>query len=73
MKTKVTLTIDEELVPRAKALARGRAISLSQLVEDHLRELAGAQGAPFSKRWRGKLTATDRVDERYRALAKKYL
>ncbi|MEE8369058.1 MAG: DUF6364 family protein [Thermoanaerobaculia bacterium] len=73
MKTKVTLTIDEELVPRAKALARGRNVSLSQLVEDHLRDLAGAKGPSFSTRWRGKLTATERADDRYRTLAKKYL
>lgn len=73
MKTKVTLTLDEELVPRAKALARSRGKSLSQLVEDSLREMAGAEGESFAVRWLGAFEPARRDDERYRALAEKYL
>ena len=73
MKTKLTLTIDEELVPRAKALARKKGLSLSQLVENSLREMDGEEGLSFSERWRGKLVAAERDEARYRALAEKYL
>ena len=73
MKTKLTLTVDEELVPRAKALARKKGLSLSQLVENSLREMARVEGRSFSERWKGKLVAADRDEERYRALADKYL
>jgi len=73
MKTKVTLTIDEDLLPKAKALARGKGMSLSQLVENSLREKAGAEGESFAARWRGRFVPAERDDERYRALAAKHL
>lgn len=74
MKTKLTLTVDEELVPRAKRYARERGVSLSSLVEGALRELTEPEErASFVERWRGTLRLADRDDERYRALAEKYL
>ncbi len=74
MKQKLTITVDAELVPAAKRYARARGVSLSSLIEQSLRELAG-EGAPsFSARWRGKFRAAERKDDpRYAALAKKYL
>lgn len=73
MKTKLTVTIDEELLPIAKDYARSRGVSLSQLIERALREMSEAGRPSFSERWRGKLRASNRRDQRYRRLAEKYL
>jgi hypothetical protein len=74
MKAKLTVSIDEALIPRAKRIARGRGLSLSELVETSLRSItAEAESPSFSERWRGKLRPADRQDERYKALAKRYL
>ena len=73
MKTKLTITIDEHLVPRAKRHARSRGLSLSQLIENALRAMGADEAASFSHRWRGKFRPAARDDERFRVLAKKYL
>jgi hypothetical protein len=73
MKTKVTITIDEELVPVAKRYARSKGVSLSQLIENSLREVSTPAEESFSKRWRGKFQAADRKDPRYLQLKDKYL
>lgn len=73
MKAKLTVTVDEELIPRAKRYARSRGLSLSQLIENSLRGIAGGEESSFSQRWRGKFEPSGRTDERYEALAKKYL
>ena len=73
MKTKLTVTIDEELIPRAKDYARSKGVSLSQVIEGALRELAAADRPSFAEKWRGKLRAARRDDDRYRRLAEKYL
>ena len=73
MKTKLTVTIDETLLPRAKRYAHSRGVSLSQLIEDMLREMSSRKGLSFSQRWRGKFQAAERDDERYKGLARKYL
>ncbi len=44
MKTKLTRTIDEDLVPKAKRYARVRGVSLSSVVEGALRGLAMIRG-----------------------------
>ena len=43
MKTKLTVTIDEELLPKAKEHARSLGVSLSQLIEQALRDLSEAE------------------------------
>ncbi len=73
MKTKLTVTIDERLVPKAKQFARSRGLSLSQLIENALREMGADEAGSFSRRWRGKFLLARHDDARYRALAKKYL
>ena len=74
MKQKLTITIDAELLPAAKRYARSRGVSLSSLIEQSLREMAGEDSPSFSARWRGRLQAAEREDDpRYAALAKKYL
>ncbi|MCY3787091.1 MAG: DUF6364 family protein [bacterium] len=69
----MTITVDAELIPVAKRYARSRGLSLSSLIEQSLREKAGAHGASFSARWRGRLRAVPRDDPRFEALARKYL
>ena len=74
MKTKLTVTIDRDLLPKAKRYARARGVSLSELIEAGLRRASGeADGPTFSSRWRGTFTARATDDDRYRALARKYL
>lgn len=72
-KSKLTVTIDRELIPRAKRYARSLGVSLSSLIEDALREMSSDVQAPFSERWMGAFVPADRDEERYRRLAKKYL
>ena len=73
MKAKLTVTIDKDLIPQVKQYARSRGVSLSHLIEGALRELNANSGPSFSQRWGGKFRPADRDDQRYRALAKKYL
>ena len=72
MKTKLTITVDRELLPKAKRYARARGLSLSSLVEEALRHLAEHEESSFTERWRGRFVPADRDEERYRALASKY-
>ena len=74
MKTKVTVTIDRDLLPLAKRYARARGVSLSEIIEGSLRRLSAGDETPsFATRWRGQFVPAERVDERFAALAKKYL
>ena len=73
MKTKLTVTIDKELVPRAKRYAEMRGVSLSRLIESSLRDVTAGESGSFSQRWRGKFKAAERDDDLYRALARKHL
>jgi post-segregation antitoxin (ccd killing protein) len=73
VKTKLTLTIDSQLIPRAKRYARARGVSLSSVVEEALRGLASDESPSFVERWQGRFEAAAKEDERFRALAEKYL
>jgi hypothetical protein len=74
MKRKVTITMDERLIPQVKRLAHQRGLSLSALIELALAAEASPRSDTFSTRWRGGFRPADRADdERYRQMAKKYL
>ena len=73
MKAKLTVTIDEDLIPKAKEQARSQGLSLSDLIERALRGLTLEKRQSFSARWRGGFKAARRKDDRYKALAEKYL
>lgn len=73
MKTKLTVSIDEELVPKAKQYARAQGLSLSQVIETALRRLSHSERPSFSARWRGQFQPAKKKDSRYQYLAKKYL
>jgi hypothetical protein len=72
VKTKLTITVDREILPKAKRYARAQGRSLSSLIEDALRGMAEAEPGSFVERWQGKFVPADKDDERYRALMKKY-
>ena len=74
MKHRLTLTVDAEIVLRAKRHARAHGVSL--VVHWSSRGFATwwTEGAPsFAARWRGRLRPADGDDPRYEALARKYL
>ena len=73
MKKKLTITIDAELLPRAKRYARAHGVSLSSFIERSLRDLTEEDSPSFSAKWRGRFEAAGRDDPRYDALARKYL
>jgi hypothetical protein len=74
MKTKLTITVDEDVLPRARRYARARGVSLSSLIESALREMAaGDEPGSFTSRWKGKFEPAQKDDPRYRSLAEKYL
>ena len=47
MKKKLTITVDAEILPMAKRYARSRGVSLSSLVEQSLRNVAGQEAPSF--------------------------
>lgn len=73
VKTKLTITVDQDLLPKAKREAGRRGLSLSRVIEGALRRLESQTSKPFSVRWRGVFRPAERKDERYRRLAGKYL
>lgn len=73
MKTKLTITVDAEVIPAAKRYARGRGVSLSSLIEGSLKEMVRDGEPSFTEQWRGQFRAAGRDDSRYEALARKYL
>ena len=73
-KQKLTITVDADLLPLVKRYARFRGVSLSSLIEQALREMAGETTPSFASRWRGKVRAAEREDDpRYDALSRRYL
>ncbi|MEM6730333.1 MAG: DUF6364 family protein [Myxococcota bacterium] len=73
MKQKLTITVEESLIPKAKRLARAQGMSLSELVERRLLELLDVEGTPdsFSNRWRGRMRLKSSSDARARRLRAK--
>lgn len=72
MKKKLTITIERDLIPQAKRLARERRVSLSSMIEAALREMTEGGKPSFAQRWRGSFEMAEREDVRYRSLAEKY-
>ena len=74
--SKLTLSIDDDVVSRAKLYARQRGVSISKMVEAYLDTLAtptakSSANAPILNRLRGSLRRADRDDYR-KHLAVKY-
>ncbi len=77
MKTKLTVTIDQELIPRAKQYARARGVSLSSLIESALRALDLLERGSFSSKWRGRFEVSsanqDPTSPRFEKLSERFL
>ncbi len=73
MKTKLTLTIEKDLIPQAKRYAEARGDSLSGLVEKTLQDLTQSEQISFSRQWRGKFRPARRASSRYKLLSRRYL
>jgi hypothetical protein len=73
MKTKLTVPIDRDLLPRTKRYAREHGMSLSEIIEGSLRQLSSSGETPsFSSRWRGQFEPAHHEDARFEALARKH-
>ena len=72
MRTKLNLTIDSKLVPKTKLYAKRKGKSVSQLVENMLRNLIDEDKTSFAKKWRGSLKVSHLEDERTKRLKNKY-
>ncbi len=72
MKKKLTVTIDEEVLPQAKRYARAQGISLSQLIETTLKHLSSQEQPSIAEGWRRKFQLAKRTDDRFKRLRKKY-
>lgn len=81
MNTKLTLTIDESLIIKAKQYARGKGRSLSDLIENYLMALTSESKndnevfTPIVKSMKGSFKAPENFDykqEITKALKKKY-
>jgi hypothetical protein len=82
MNTKLTLSIEQTVIEKAKVYARNRKRSLSDLIENYLKALTsnelreGSQDAPIVHSLRGSFKAPDNFDykeELGRRLSDKYL
>ena len=73
MKKELTITVDTKTLTAAIRHARSRGMSLSSLVEQSLRNVAGQEARFFTRRWRGQFQAARHDEPRYDALARKYL
>lgn len=77
MKTRITVTIDPQIVRRAKRIAHLRRTSVSALIEEFLRQTpveANAPGSSFARQWAGKfhVAASAKPDARLEALKARY-
>ena len=73
MKNKLTVTVDKELIPKAKAYAKLHGTSLSEIIEETFKKLPSRKGASFSGRWRGKFAVVRKNEDRFNKLSEKYL
>jgi hypothetical protein len=65
------VTVDRELLPKAKLAARRRGASLSSVIEKSLRELAEGE-ADFVEKWRGRFQRPEPTDPKLKHLMEKY-
>jgi hypothetical protein len=77
MKSKMTLSIEQQISHQAKTLAKQRGTSLSKMIENFLREelepvKTKNSANSFSQRWAGTMELTESTDERAQKLKRKY-
>jgi len=72
MKSKLNLTIDQDLIPLSKKYARSQSISISKLVEDFLRKVTQKRNPTFSEKWRGQFKVARKRGARYDKLKHRF-
>ena len=73
MKRELTITVNSELLLKAKEYARPRKISLASSIEDWPRRLTLEEWPSFAAGRKGRFRPARRDEPRYRALTRKYL
>ncbi len=82
MNTKLTLTIEQSIIEKAKHYAKGKGRSLSDIVENYLKVIVKEENAkvidstPIASSLRGSFKAPENFDykeELTKGLSKKYL
>lgn len=72
MKAKLTITMDEELIPKAKRYAKQHGYSLSHLLEKSIQSIVCRPEQRISEKWQGRLSITDKKTTRFENLSKRY-
>ena len=73
MKQKINLTLDGELITRAKRFARKKGISVSALIESLLSGAVLKDEKRFSQKWQGKFKLAEKDSARMQKLRDRYL
>ncbi len=81
MNTKLTLTIEQSIIDRAKSYAKGKGRSLSDIIENYLKAITTDQItvddiSPLTKSLRGSFKAPESFDykkELSKGLSEKYM
>lgn len=71
-KVKLNLTINKNLVPKAKLYASKNGKSVSQLVEELLTQVLESKTIGFTNKWLGKLSVNEEQDTRINNLKRRY-
>lgn len=72
MKTRLTVTVDSDVISDARRHACDLGMSLSSLIEASLREAMRDEEPAFTQQWRGQFRAAPGDDPRHEALVRKY-
>lgn len=73
MKSKLTLSINREIIGKAKNFVRRRGTSISALVERILAQTIDEKKDSFVARWTGKFELAENDEKRYQKLKQRYL
>ena len=73
MKSKLTLSINREIIGKAKNFVRRRGTSISALVERILAQTIDEKKDSFVTRWTGKFELAENDEKRYQKLKQRYL
>ncbi|MDX1957255.1 MAG: DUF6364 family protein [Leptospiraceae bacterium] len=74
MEYKLTLRLDLGIIVKAKSFAKKKGTSLSQIVEDHFRELVSTEREDFGKKVQSLIAVISNKEIQYKEFARnKYL
>ncbi len=73
MKTRLNLTLDQDLILLSKEHAQSKGMSVSEFVEELLRKAIVDDGSTFSEKWRGKFNEAGKQGPRHERLKERFL